>query len=57
MQKKWSVVLAQPDLTAGRQAGGLADEMLLHLNFFKLYTGQNIGIQKGKYYHSDTNTF
>ena len=49
--KTGAIALAQPGLTAGRQADSQVDEMLLHLEIFKIIYWMKhwkfIGIQKG----------
>ena len=56
-EKTGAIALVQLGLMAGRLA---ADEMLLHLEILKLYTGRNIGIlvafRKIQYHHNDTNS-
>ena len=56
-EKTAAITLAQPGFTAGRLA---ADEMLLHIEILKLYTGQNIEIlmafRKIQYHYSGTNS-
>jgi len=38
-EKCGAIAIVLPGLTAGRQAGWLADKIVLNLKFLKLYTG------------------